>query len=319
MDEGFTKREKLVGLFLLLIVILTKVTLLVIAQGKGWWQSYRSYYVILSTGYNLHPGSLVKIFNTEVGKVTKMSITREKDGTATVKVSIKILTEYIDFIRTDCAAEVVSPTLFGSEYLEITPSYSNKPLIDEHDEIPYFQKKKPFTDSLAELLNEGNLKQAQAILTNLTLLSGQLQNDEKNWNAAVKHVNEVAESLLKSQGTLGELLMSRDFAGRMTKTVESMDRALKEVNQLTTDFKPSAKNLEVLTQNLIREVAALKSILEDIKGGSPEVPKAVEAVTEFGKGGAEVVDAVKANPLIRMTLPKGDQGQSLHVEPRHVK
>ena len=41
MEEGFTKREKLVGFFLLFIVILTMVTLLVIVQGKGWFLSYR--------------------------------------------------------------------------------------------------------------------------------------------------------------------------------------------------------------------------------------------------------------------------------------
>ena len=37
MEAAFTKKEKLVGLFLLVLIILTKITLLAIAQGKRWF------------------------------------------------------------------------------------------------------------------------------------------------------------------------------------------------------------------------------------------------------------------------------------------
>ena len=62
----------------------------------------------------------------------------------------------------------------------------------------------------------------------------------------------------------------------------------------------------------------IKGILADIKAGTPEFPTLMESADEAARGGKEVVDALKANPLIRMTLPKDKVSQPLHVEPRHV-
>jgi len=319
MEEGFTKREKLVGLFLLLIVILTKVTLLVIAQGKGWFQSYRVYRVkLMEKGYNIHQGSLVKMLNTEIGKVSNVRIIR-MEGKPTVEASVRILTEHADLIRRNSTAEVVTPTLFGSEYLEVSPGSPGYPPIPEQGDIPYFQSKKPFTDSVSELLNDANIKKVETILVNITQLTDQLKNQEKAWMATINHVDKVMLALLNSEGTLGELLTRRDIANRMNQTLEHMDKVLKEVNSFATDMKPVSKNLEELTQNLNREMQTLKSILADIKAGSPGFPKLMESATELSEEGTETVEAIKANPLVRMGLPKAEKGKSLHVEPRHVQ
>lgn len=318
MEEGFTKREKLVGFFLLLIVVITKLTLLLIVQGKGWFESYRSFNIKLDTGHNLQQGSLVKMYNTDIGKVTKMSITRKGNNIPEIKADIRVLKAYAEQIRKDAVAEVVKPLpFFGSPYIEIKPGVLDTELT-EHATIP-FKEGKEFTDSVAKLFDEKNLKRVQTILTNLTLLSSQLQADEKNWNATMKHVDEVMLSLLKSKGTLGELLMRRDFANRMNNTLENMDRVLKEVNEFATGLKPVNKNLEELTKNMNREVGTLRSILADIKAGSPEFPRLMKSATEFSEEGTATAQAIKANPLVRMGLPKAKKGESLHVEPRHVQ
>ncbi len=318
MEEGFTKREKLVGFFLLLIVIVTKLTFLVILHGKGWWEDYREFKIELDTGYNLQQGSLVKMFNTDIGKVTKMAIIfHKKTRTHDVIADIRVLADYANQIRRDAVAEVVKPLpLFGSPYIVIIPGVGSE--LSAHATIP-LRKGKEITDKLADLFNKENLEQVKTILTNLTLLSSQLQADEKNWNATLKHVDEVMLSLLKSKGTLGELLMRRDFANRMNNTLENMDRVLKEVNEFATGLKPVNKNLEELTKNLNREVGTLRSILADIKAGSPDFPRLMKSATEFSEEGTATVEAIKANPLVRMGLPKAKKGESLHVEPRHVQ
>jgi hypothetical protein len=48
------------------------------------------------------------------------------------------------------------------------------------------------------------------------------------------------------------------------------------------------------------------------------LPDLVEAATETARSGKEVMDAIKANPLIRMTAPKGARSRSIHVEPRSL-
>jgi ABC-type transporter Mla subunit MlaD len=318
MEEGFKKREKLVGFFLLLVIILTMVTLLIIAQGKGWFLSYRTYAIKLEQGYNLQQGSLVKMFNTEIGKVTDMRIKRE-NGRPIVEVTIKVLTEYTNFILEKSVAEVISPFPLGSEYIEISPGPTEYPPLKEHGTIPVLPRQRPITDAMADLVNEENLRRIQTILTNLAVLSDRLKVQEKAWHEAVKHVDQVALALLNSEGTLGDLLMRRDFADRLTQTLDNLDLVLKEVNEFAVGLRPTSENLEVLTRNLNRDVVTLGSILADLKAASPEFPKLMQSATEFSEEGAEAMETIKSNPLVRFGVPKEKEGQALHVEPRHVR
>jgi phospholipid/cholesterol/gamma-HCH transport system substrate-binding protein len=318
MEEGFTQREKLVGFFLLLIVILTMVTLLVLTQGKGWFLSYRTYFIDLDQGYNLQQGSLVKMFHTDIGKVTYMRIKLEQ-GQPVVEVTIKILTDYANFIREKSVAEVVTPFPFGSEYIELNPGPTNYPPMAQYGTIAVIARKKPLTDSMAELVNEENLQRVQTILTNLSNLSDRLKDQEKAWYALVQHVDEVALALLNSEGTLGNLLMRRDFVQRLAQTLDNLDQVLKNVNEFANGLQPTNKNLEILTANLNREVEKLGSILADIKAGSPEFPKLMESATQFSEEGTETMETIKSNPLVRFGQPKEKKGEALHVEPRHVR
>jgi phospholipid/cholesterol/gamma-HCH transport system substrate-binding protein len=318
MEEGFTKREKLVGLFLLLIVILTKVTLLVVAQGKGWFLSYSTYLIRLEQGHNLQQGSSVKMFNTEVGKVTRMTIKRD-NGRPVVEVTIKVLADYADFVREKSVAEVVTPFPFGSQYIEVIPGPSEVQRLKQRDVIATQTGKKPLADSMAELVNEENLQRVQAILNNLAHLSERLNEQEKVWYSVVKNVDRVALALLKSEGTLGDLLMRRDLAQRLNQTVDRLDLVLKEVNAFAVGLKPVTENLETLTQKLNRDMESLGSILADVKAGSPEFPKLMKSATEFSEEGTEAMETIKSNPLVRFGTSREKKEQPLHVEPRHVK
>ncbi len=318
MEETYTGREKLVGFFLLFIIILTMVTLLIIAQGKGWFLTYRTYLIKLEQGYNLQQGSLVKMFNTEIGKVTDMRIKKEK-GRPLVEVTIKVLTDYTNFILEKSVAEVVSPFPLGSEYIEITPGPTNYPPLKQFGTIPVLPRQKPITDAMADLVNEQNLQRIQTILTNLATLSDRLKVQEKTWHEAVKHVDRVALALLNSEGTLGDLLMRRDFAERLNQTLGNLDQVLDQVNQFATGLQPTSQNLEVLTRNLNRDVVTLGSILADLKTASPEFPKLMKSATEFSEEGTEAMETIKSNPLVRFGTRKEKKDQSLHVEPRHVR
>ena len=71
-------------------------------------------------------------------------------------------------------------------------------------------------------------------------------------------------------------------------------------------------------QTLKSILADIKSGAVDFKSGAAAFPGLMQNVGDTVQGGKEVVDAVKANPLIRMTLPKQPRSQPVHVEPRDV-
>jgi phospholipid/cholesterol/gamma-HCH transport system substrate-binding protein len=318
MEEGFSRKEQLAGGFLLVLIIFTVVTLLVIAQAKGWFQTQNTYRIKFRQGYNLHQGSLVKMFNTEIGKVALLSITQTTERPQ-VEVVIKVNEEYANLIRQDSVAEVVSPTLIGSEYVDISPGTSGYPRIEPHGDIPS-RERKSVTEHLAELASEENIKKVKQMLVNLAKFSEDLKNDEKILQAALIHLDEVLKNITEGKGSLGMLVMQKEFLVRFNQRLDQMERTwsgfLVEARTVMVDLKPTAQNLGVFTKSINEEIEPLKAIVANIKAGSEDLPDLMEAATGTARSAKDTMDAIKANPLIRWTAPKGTKSQSIHVAPR---
>lgn len=314
MDEGFSRKEQLVGGFLLVLIIFTVVTLLVIAQSKGWFQKQNTYRIKFRQGYNLHQGSLVKMFNAEVGKVALMSITQTTERPE-VEVTIKVNQEYANLIRQDSVAEVVSPTIIGSEYVEISPGTSGYPRIKPHGDIPS-RERKSLSEHMSELASEENILKVKQMLEHLAKFSEDLRNDEKILQSALKNIDTVFQTLADGKGTLGMLVMQKELYTRVDQAVIRLDKFLVEAKSLIVDLRPTAQNLGVFTKSINQEIEPLKAIVANIKAGSEELPDLVEAATGTARSAKDTMDAIKANPLIRMTAPKGARSQSIHVAPR---
>ena len=314
MEEGFSRKEQLAGGFLLVLIIFTVVTLLVIAQAKGWFQTQNTYLIKFRQGYNLHQGSLVKMFNAEIGKVALLSITQTTERPQ-VEVTIKVNQEYANLIRQDSVAEVVSPTLIGSEYVEISPGTSGYPKIEPHGDIPS-RERKSVTEHLADLASEENIQKVKVMLGHLAQFSEDLRNDEKVLLAALTHLDEVLKDITEGKGTLGMLVMQKDLYNRMNQAIDHMDKFLIEAKTVMVDLKPTTQNLGVFTKSISQEMEPLKAIMANIKAGSEELPDFMEAATSTARSAKDTMDAIKANPLIRWTAPAAAKSQSIHVAPR---
>jgi len=317
MEEGFSRKEQLAGGFLLVLIIFTVVTLLVIAQSKGWFQTQNTYLIKFRQGYNLHQGSLVKMFNTEIGKVALLNITQATERPQ-VEVTIKVNAEYANLIRQDSVAEVVSPTLIGSEYVEISPGTPGYPRIEPHGDIPS-RERKSVTEHLAELASEENILKVKQMLEHLAKFSEDLKNDEKILQSALNNIDKVFLNLSEGKGTLGMLVMQQDLYNRMNQAVGQLDKFLVEAKILIVDLKPTTKNLGVFAQSITEQIEPLKAIVANIKAGSEEFPDLMDAATGTVRGASNTIDAINANPLIRMTAPTKAKGQSIHVAPRTVR
>jgi ABC-type transporter Mla subunit MlaD len=316
MSEGFSQKEKIVGLFFLVLVTLTNVALILISQEKGWLLSRRTYLVKFPEGYNLQTGSPVKMFDTEIGKVSKIDIDK-KNRAFPVIVTLNIVKDYSELITEDSEAYVVSPMFIGQVYLSITAgSPSFKPLPDHHV-IPTGHHQS-MTERLASLINESNLRQLKTVLANLGQMSEQLKNDERAFFAAVDAFKQVAVNLTEGKGTLGQLATNREFYTRLNESVSQLNKVLVDARKVTGELKPAAQSLQEVARTVQVEVQALNSILGDIKGGSKAFPALMDTATETMQATKEVVEALKANPIIRLTSPKQPQNQPVHVDPRDV-
>jgi phospholipid/cholesterol/gamma-HCH transport system substrate-binding protein len=322
MEEGFTQKEKIVGLFFLVLVIFSIFALLVVSKEKGWLFFHHTYLVKFAEGYNLQVGSPVKMLDTEIGKVSKIAIDFRTPAFPVI-VTIKIYGNYASLIREDSEAYVVNPLFIGTAYLAVTAGSSPKVLADYHV-IPTGYRRS-MTQSLESLISEQNLEQIKTTLANLAQMTDQLKSDEKSFFAAVDAFKQVFVDLKEGKGTLGQLVINRDLYASLHKSVNDLNKVLANAQQVTGDMKPTAQDLQKFARSIQEEVKTLKSILADIKSGAAdfksgaaEFPGVMQTAGETMQCGKEVVDAVKANPLVRMTLPKQRRSQPVHVEPRDV-
>jgi phospholipid/cholesterol/gamma-HCH transport system substrate-binding protein len=311
MKEGFARKEQLVGGFLLVLIIFTMATLLMIAQKKGWLTPKNTYRVKFKQGYNLHQGSLVKMFNTEIGRISKMQIIR---GIAEpqVEITIKVEKEYAKFIRLDSFAEVVSPTFIGSEYIAINAGSSGYALIEPYGYIPS-KVRKTLTENLEEIINEANIAKFKAAVREM---SERLKADEAAVASAVNHFDQVMTELIAAKGTLGQLLTKDETYKQLTKNLSDLDKVLADLQIVAKDLRPTAVDLKSFALGINGEIKTLQSILADLKGGTRDFPAMMETASETIRGGKKAVDAINANPIISLTAPKEPQSQSIHVEPR---
>ena len=114
--------------------------------------------------------------------------------------------------------------------------------------------------------------------------------------------------------------MQKDFIVRFNQRLDHMERTwaefLVEAKTVMVDLKPTAQNLGVFTKAINQEIEPLKAIVANIKAGSEELPDLMEAATGTARSAKDTMDAIKANPLIRMTAPAAAKSQTIHVAPR---
>ncbi len=333
MDTDYTTREKMVGLFMVVVLGLTIAALVVIGRGEGWFQTYVVYYTTFDQNYNLQKNAAVKLYKTDIGKVKDISLEKDK-----VRVTLAILEKYSSRIRTDSVCVVESPTFIGSEYVSIIPGSSKAPLLPEKGEIPS-REKRSLDDLLTEFQVEKTAKMAVIAIQNLARLieelrapDGPLLGTLENVRRISANVAAITDDLESGRGTLGALINSRELLDAIRKSLASLDSILadlgratsqtpetmKLVNQNLASFKQAGADLgsslaaiRQIVVNLREAVGSLRVILDNVEVGSRDVPHitrgALNGIQEIRDGVKRidsVVRSLEKNVLIRGNLPR---------------
>ncbi len=316
MAETYSTSEKLAGLFLFLAILGGIAFVLLIGQGKGWFQRTQTYLVKFPQSYNLEQGASVRMFNTEIGTVTRLRIVRVKNDNQ-VEVTIRVNQDYSDLIRGDSFAQVESPTILGSEFLSIAPGTYAYPPIPPFGTIPS-RVKKTLADYLEEFQPEESLHKARRLIANLADLSEQFKAYDQKVISTLNHFDELLVSIIEAKGTLGKLLMEKDFYNRLENALVRVETILKNSEGISRNIEVSSGRLPNMLDKVDQELDQLRSLLAELKKAAVLLPDLLDTTEEAARSGKDVIDAVKANPLIKMTLPKAPPGEAIHLEPRDV-
>jgi phospholipid/cholesterol/gamma-HCH transport system substrate-binding protein len=317
--------EKMTGAFILLTLLIFLFTVAVVGRGKNWFRKHVTYYTTFIEGYNLVSGSRVKLLGTDVGMVTDVALTEENQ----VSVRIRVLADYASRIRRDSVASVESPTVIGSEFIDITPGTPKAAIIEPGGEIASKEKKK-FTDYLEEYEVGQKLANIGVILEDLARITSQLKDPDGPFFGTFGNLQRISATVDAGEGSLGRLVKSDEFYEQISMELDDISRFITSLQETADHFvrasasiEQGSKNLEVATrkapemvdkvQELVDRLLRVSIILERAMHDVPEITtQAREGMREVNR----ILDSVKENFLIRPNLPPPPKPESHGLEIR---
>ena len=272
MEMTFTRRERIVGVFITAIVILLLAAVVMIGRGKDWFVTYVSYYTTFKESYNLAENTSVKLFNADIGKVKKITLVRNL-----VEVELAIAEAYTARIRKDAVASVKSPTLIGSEYVDIKPGDPFSPLIPEFGKIPSVEKK-----SIARVLEEFQIEKTAKMfveaIQNLALIVQTIQDPKGPLFSLFDHANNslasldlIVEDIKSGKGTLGDILVSRALIDNIQEKIDRVGSILENVSQVTARMPQTM----VVVQDTLK---ASQPFMKGLGKATAKVPRTLDEV-----------------------------------------
>ncbi len=316
MEVDYNKKEKIVGTFVIGIVVLMLTLLIVIGRGKDWFKTYITYYTTFEESYNLKENAAVKLYRADIGKVKKITLAEDK-----VKVKIVILEDYSSRIRSDSVAIVDSPTFIGSEYISIIPGSADAPLIEKGGEIPS-REKKSVDDILAEFEVEKTAKMVIPAIQDVAEVA-QIMRDPKgplftaldDFNKTLSYFEKVARDIDAGKGTIGGIIRSRVILDKILSDLDKLAEILENINKASSKtpgiMDQVQDNLAVVKKigdDVSESVSSIKRIVKQVEEGHdiPEITHSVKNGIQEIRYGVEEIDKVvqslQKNFLIKPNL-----------------
>ncbi len=311
MEVDYNKKEKIVGTFVIGIVVLMLVMLIIIGRGKDWFKTYITYYTTFDESYNLKEDAAVKLYRADIGKVKKITLAEDK-----VRVKLVILEDYSSRIRSDSVAIVDSPTFIGSEYISIIPGTADAPLIEKGGEIPS-REKKSVDDILAEFEVEKTVKMVIPAIQGIAEIAqimrdpnGPLFTALDNFNKTLSYVETISRDIEAGKGTIGGIIRSRELLDKIFRDLDKLDEILEDIN------KASSKTPVIMDQ-VSESVSSIKRIIKQVEESHdvPEITRSVKNGIQEIRYGAEEIDKVvqslQKNLLIKSNLPPEEEPENI--------
>jgi len=318
MRLQYSTMERMTGAFILLTLIVFLFTVAVVGRGKNWFRKHVVYYTAFEEGYNLVSGSRVKLLGTDIGSVTDVLLTTGNK----VKVRVKVLAEYASRIRANSVATVESPTVIGSEYINIRPGTSKAAVISPEGLIPTKEKKK-FTEYLEQYEIGAKLEHIGKILEDLALITDQLKDPKGPFFGTFSNLQQITGTVEAGEGSLGRLIKSDELYEHMDTFVATLQETADHLVRAGVNIEKGSEHLEKATregpemvdktQELLDRLLKVQVILEKVMTEVPEISaQAREGMQEVNR----ILDSVKENFLIRPNLPPPPDSETHGLEIR---
>ena len=325
MRLQYTSMERMTGAFILLTLLVFLFTVAVVGRGKNWFRKHVVFYTTFEEGYNLVSGSRVKLLGTDIGSVVEVGLSESNQA----RVKIRVLADYAPRIRANSVAAVESPTVIGSEYINISPGTTSAPPIPPEGDIPTKEKKK-LMEYLEEYEVGEKLGNIGTILQDLAQITGQLKDPKGPFLGTLGNVNQITKTIEAGEGSLGRFVKSEELYRQIHRELDDIARFVATLQETAdhlvragANIEEGSKNLERATREGPEMVDKVQELLDRLLRVSALMEKAMVEVPEISAQAREgmrevnlILESVKENFLIRPNLPPPPESESHGLEIR---
>ena len=292
-------REKMVGLFIVITMALALGILVFIGRGQHWFKKKTTFYTYFNEGYNLKPGAQVKIFNTWIGFVEKVELTKDNR----VKITIKVFENDAAKIRADSVATVDSPTIIGSEFIAITPGSPEKPAIPKEG-IINSKAKKNIGEYLKDYDIEKKVEDFGQLISDLKIVMERLKDPEGPLFGILYDFKKTTNKLNKGEGSLGRLVMEEDLYREARIAIKDLREASQGINELSDTVANGIHLLPDIMEKINDTAQKLDQVMSRLKTATERAPamqrQVEDALTEVNR----ILESLKKSFFIRHNLPQ---------------
>ncbi|MGA8181529.1 MAG: MlaD family protein [Desulfobacterales bacterium] len=290
-------REKMVGLFIIIAVSLALGIIVFIGRGQQWFKEKATYYIYFDEGYNLKPGSQVKLFNTWIGSVDKVELTKDNR----VKVTIEVFKDLAGKIRSNSVATVDSPTIIGSEFIAITPGAIDLPAIPKGGVIPA-KPKKTIAEYLKEFEVQKKIEDFGQLISDLRIVLERFKDPKGPLFSILNNVEDMTNKMKNGEGSLGRLVMQEDLYRQVKLSIKEIRGISAGIKKLTGHMDDSVQSLPNTMETINDSVHKLDDVMSRLKTAMERAPamqrQLEDALTETNS----ILESVKKNFFIRINL-----------------
>ena len=304
MRVQYSTMERMTGAFILLTLLIFLFTVAVVGRGKNWFRKHVVFYTTFQEGYNLVSGSRVKLLGTDIGSVVEVALSESNQA----RVKVRVLADYAPRIRANSVATVESPTVIGSEYININPGTTGAPPIPPEGEIPTKEKKK-LMEYLEEYEVGEKLENIGKILEDLAQITGTVGAGEGSLGRLVKS-DELYQQIHDELDATGRFVATlQETADYLVRAGANIEEGSKNVEKVTREAPEMVDKVQELLDRLLRVNALMEKAMVEV----PEIStQAREGMREVNL----ILQSVKENFLIRPNLPPSPESESHGLEIR---
>jgi len=264
MSFKFRKIEKIVGVFLTLVIFIIIGVVILIGREQRWFEKHYQFTTKFLRGEGLSPGMLVTIKGIQVGEVKSIYLNEDN----WIEVTFSVFEEYAERIKKDSVVRLRSP-LIGSKSMEIIPGDKDQPVLASGSYIWSMD-----TEEGAKLL-EKKIKQEKPdeitrILQNVEKLTYNLSDAQGSLEITLAKIQEFFHMLTSEDGSLNQTLQNLQA---ITRTIDDKEGS---IGKLMSDNYELYNNITLILENLNRVIKDLQVLSKTMSDTSPEIKAAIE-------------------------------------------